>query len=41
MLQETTGPEQIVTCKVEEKVYRIMTGNTKESKDDSKGKENC
>ena len=36
MLQETTGPEQIAPCEVEEKFYRIMTRNTKQSKDDSK-----
>ena len=39
MLEETIGPEQIVTCEVEEKVYRIMTRKTKQGKDDSKKKE--
>ena len=38
MLQETAGSEQIAPCEVEEKVFRIMTRNTNQSKDESKKK---
>ena len=36
MLQETAGSEQIAPCEVEEKVFKIMTENTKQSKDEGR-----
>ena len=41
VLQETTGREQIATCEVEGKVYRIITENTKQAWMTQERKENC